>query len=115
VAGVLLFAAYYIVAHRLWGQTVGKRLLRLRIQGTTRPVKVPGLALRFAVELWAPLAAGLVLALQGTEPAAVASKLQALAVLWLAGIFFAFFDGHRQTLHDRAAHTRVVYELRPRL
>jgi uncharacterized RDD family membrane protein YckC len=112
--GVLLFAVYYIVAHRLWGKTIGKRLLRLRIQGTTRPIKVPGLALRFAVELWAPLTAGLVLAVRGSEPAAAASQLQALAVLWLAGILFALFDGHRQTLHDRAAHTRVVYELRPR-
>jgi uncharacterized RDD family membrane protein YckC len=112
--GALVFAVYYVVAHRLWGKTIGKWLLRLRLQGTTRPIKVPGLVLRFAVELWAPLTAGLLLTLPGTGGPPLETKLQALAVLWLAGILFAFFDGHRQTLHDRAARTRVVYELRPR-
>jgi uncharacterized RDD family membrane protein YckC len=52
-----LFAAYYVVGHRLWGQSLGKRLFRLRIQGTTRAVSVPGLLLRFLVKFWGPIAA----------------------------------------------------------
>jgi hypothetical protein len=34
-----------------------------------------------------------------------------LGIPWLAGFLFAFFDEDRQALHDRAARTRVVYEL----
>jgi uncharacterized RDD family membrane protein YckC len=52
-----VFAAYYVVGHRVWGQTLGKRLFRLRIQGTTRAITAPGLLLRFAVTFWAPIAA----------------------------------------------------------
>jgi uncharacterized RDD family membrane protein YckC len=35
-----------------------------------------------------------------------------VAVPWLAGFLFAFVDRDRQTLHDRAAKTRVIYENR---
>jgi serine/threonine-protein kinase len=35
-----------------------------------------------------------------------------LAVPWLAGFLFALFDDNRQALHERAAHTRVVYAIR---
>jgi uncharacterized RDD family membrane protein YckC len=35
-----------------------------------------------------------------------------VAVPWLAGFFFAIVDRDRQTLHDRAARTRVIYEVR---
>ena len=59
-----LFAVYYVVGHRLWGQTLGKRLFRLRIQGTTRAVSVPGLLLRFVVKFWGPIAAMVMLHLQ---------------------------------------------------
>jgi uncharacterized RDD family membrane protein YckC len=52
-----LFAVYYVIGHRLWGQTLGKRLFRLRIQGTTRAVSVIGLLLRFVVKFWGPIAA----------------------------------------------------------
>jgi uncharacterized RDD family membrane protein YckC len=112
--GLAAFALYYVVAHRFWARTVGKRLLRLRIQGTTRPVTVPGLTLRFAVELWAPLAAVALLMLGRGDLSAAQYQLKALAFPWVAGFLFALFDDHRQSLHDRAARTRVVYELRPR-
>jgi uncharacterized RDD family membrane protein YckC/tRNA A-37 threonylcarbamoyl transferase component Bud32 len=51
------FALYYVLAHRFGSQTLGKRLFRMRIQGTTRPVSTLGLVLRFAVEFWGPIAA----------------------------------------------------------
>ena len=35
-----------------------------------------------------------------------------VAVPWLAGFLFALVDRDRQTLHDRAARTRVIYEIR---
>jgi uncharacterized RDD family membrane protein YckC len=35
-----------------------------------------------------------------------------VAVPWLGGFLFALVDKDRQTLHDRAARTRVIYEVR---
>jgi uncharacterized RDD family membrane protein YckC len=125
---LLIFAAYYIVGHRYWGKSVGKRLLRLRIQGTTRPVTVPGLILRFFVEFWAPLTAALMANLplaqlpHGVVGLPVLDDLLRtvqvpslpLAVPWLCGFLCALSGEQSQALHDRAAHTRVIYELRPR-
>jgi len=139
---LLLFCAYYVVAHRLWGKTLGKRLIGLHIVGTTRRVRVPGLLLRFAVEFWGPLVALAMISLQlgaatdlievknrltggaGVSPVLIWDRgIDALlrtmlfpnlivAVPWLAGFLFAFVDRDRQTLHDRAAKTRVIYEIR---
>ena len=139
---LLVFSAYYVVAHRLWGKTLGKRLLGLHVVGTTRRVRVPGLLLRFAVEFWGPLAALAMLSLQAgavTDMVEVKNRLigavgatpmpiwdrsldvllrtmlvpnLVVAVPWLAGFFFALLDRDRQTLHDRAARTRVIYEIR---
>jgi uncharacterized RDD family membrane protein YckC len=35
-----------------------------------------------------------------------------VAVPWLGGFLFALVDRDRQALHDRAARTRVIYEVR---
>ena len=137
-----LFGTYYIVAHRLWGKTLGKRLLGLHVVGTTRRVRVPGLLLRFAVEFWGPLAALTMIGLQigavtdlvevknrvigamGASPMPIWDRgvdvllrtmlvpNSIVAVPWLAGFLFALVDRDRQTLHDRAARTRVIYEAR---
>jgi uncharacterized RDD family membrane protein YckC len=139
---LVLFGVYYIVTHRLWGKTLGKRLLGLHLSGTTRRVSVPGLLLRFAVEFWGPLAALAMISLQiGAVTDLVAVKNHVMgamgaspmpiwdrgvdvllrtmlvpnsivAVPWLAGFLFALVDRDRQTLHDRAARTRVIYEAR---
>lgn len=139
---LVLFGTYYLVTQRLWGKTLGKRLLGLHIVGTTRRVRLPGLLLRFAVEFWGPLAALVMIRLQ---VGAVTDLLEAkhrlmgavaespmplldrgvdvllrtmlvpnlvVAVPWLAGFLFALVDRDRQTLHDRAARTRVIYEAR---
>jgi uncharacterized RDD family membrane protein YckC len=137
-----LFGTYYIVTHRLWGKTLGKRLLGLRVVGTTRRVRVPGLLLRFVVEFWGPLAALAIISLQigavtnlvevkervmgglGASPMplwdrSVNALLRTMlvpnlivAIPWLAGFLFALVDRDRQTLHDRAGRTRVIYEAR---
>ena len=59
-----LFAIYYLVGHRVWSQTLGKRMFRLRIQGTTRAVSVVGLTLRFVVKFWGPIVAMVLVHLQ---------------------------------------------------
>jgi tRNA A-37 threonylcarbamoyl transferase component Bud32/uncharacterized RDD family membrane protein YckC len=137
--GGLLFAAYSIVTHRLWGQTLGKRLLGLQLVGTTRRITVPRLLLRFVVQFWGPLAALLAISLQwgaGRDLLAVKDHLTQLGGLhplwdrtlesllrtvlipnlvvvlpWLAGFVFGIVDHDRQTLHDRAAHTRVLFHV----
>jgi len=139
---LVVFGAYYVMAHRFWGKTIGKRLLGLHLVGTTRRVRVPGLLLRFAVEFWGPLLALAMISLQvgavtdlvevkdrlvgavGAKPMPIWDRgLDVLlrtmvvpnimvAVPWLAGFLFALLDRDRQTLHDRAARTRVIYEIR---
>jgi uncharacterized RDD family membrane protein YckC len=137
-----LFGTYYLVTHRLWGKTLGKRLLGLRVVGTTRRVRVPGLIVRFVVEFWGPLAALTIISLQigavtnlvevkervmgglGASPMplwdhGVNALLRTMlvpnsivAIPWLAGFLFALVDRDRQTLHDHAGRTRVIYEAR---
>ncbi len=139
------FAVYYVVGHRRWGMTMGKRWFGLRLQGTTRAISVPGLALRFGVEFWGPIITMIIMRIQvgaaTTDLAAVKARLTnlvgvqeipliddslqallqtivvpnlVLAIPWLGGFLFALFDENRQALHDRAAHTRVVFSLRSR-
>ena len=139
---LFVFGGYYVVSHRLWGKTVGKRLLGLHVVGTTRRVRVPGLLLRFVVQFWGPLVALTMISLQigavtdlvevkkrlidavGASPMPIWDRsldvvLRTMlvpnlivAVPWLAGFLFALVDRDRQTLHDRAARTRVLYEPR---
>jgi len=139
---LVLFTAYYVLCHRLWGKTLGKHLLGLRIVGTTRAVRVFNLLLRFAVEFWGPLVALAIISLQwgaavqmesvrdvGAVAAARAplwdrsteTLLRTLlvpnlvvAIPWLAGFLFALFDRDRRALHDRTASTRVIYEIQGR-
>jgi uncharacterized RDD family membrane protein YckC len=139
---LVLFAVYYVVCHKLWGKTLGKRLVGLRIQGTKRAVNVPGLILRFVVAFWGPLTAAVMINWQvgaATDLQFFSSRIGSavgmneipvlnegaqtllnamlipnllLAIPWLAGFVFAFVDDNRMALHDRAARTRVIYELR---
>jgi hypothetical protein len=98
--------------------------------------------LRFAVEFWGPLVALAMISLQigavtdlvevknrligavGASPMPIWDRsvdvlLRTMlvpnlivAVPWLAGFLFSLLDRDRQTLHDRAARTRVLYEPR---
>jgi uncharacterized RDD family membrane protein YckC len=138
---LVVFSGYYVTAHRLWGKTLGKRLLGLHVVGTTRRVRVPGLLLRFAVEFWGPLLALAMISLQlgavtdlvdvknrligavGASPMPIWDRSvdvllrtmlvpNAIVVVpWLAGFLFAVFDRDRQTLHDLAGRTRVIYDV----
>jgi hypothetical protein len=132
--GLAAWAGHYLVGHRVWGKTLGKRLFRLRIQGSTRAVNGLGLALRFALTLWGPLAAvgltaarvgvtglpetlvGGARALLGRQPLEVvlgdAVPQVILLGLWALGLLFAAVDEKRRALHDLLGRTRVIYALR---
>jgi uncharacterized RDD family membrane protein YckC len=140
-----LFGVYTVYGHRQWGQTLGKRLFRLRIQGTNRAVTATRLAVRFVVKFWGPLVAMMMVHLSLGWPFGSADVREvkeevnrilgwgeipfldtnvedlvrlfwgpnlALAIPWMAGFLFAFFDHKRRALHDLVAHTRVVYSMR---
>jgi uncharacterized RDD family membrane protein YckC len=134
--GLALWGLHYIIGHRYWGQTLGKRLFRLRIQGSTRAISVPGLSLRFFVTLWGPiLAAVFTLARggwdlpaplrealaglwQGSPGSAEAFVLEAapqllILVLWAVGFAVAAIDEKTRALHDFIGRTRVIYAMRP--
>jgi uncharacterized RDD family membrane protein YckC len=140
-----LFALYTVGGHRLWGQTLGKRLFRLRIQGINHAVTAPRLLLRFVIKFWGPLAAMLMVHVSLGWPFGAADVRTvkehvnrllgwgeipfldtnvedlvrlfwgpnlSLALPWMAGLLFAFFDRQRRALHDLFAYTRVVYSMR---
>jgi uncharacterized RDD family membrane protein YckC len=127
------WAVHYIAGHRRWGQTVGKRIFRLRIQGSTRAINVPGLLLRLLVTLWGPLLAvgvslvgraeglswqagwgGLLAGRADSAEALLAAYgLQGLiGVLWAIGLLLPVIDPHRRALHDLLGRTRVIYAMR---
>jgi uncharacterized RDD family membrane protein YckC len=136
---LVLFSIYYVLSHRLWGKSLGKRLLGLRIVGTTRAVRVSNLLLRLLVEFWGPLVALAIVGLQwgaaldlgslrdvsavtvvptswwGRPPETWVRILLVpnlvVAIPWLAGFLFALVDQNRRALHDRTASTRVIYEI----
>jgi serine/threonine-protein kinase len=110
----LLLILYQTASQRLVGTTLGKHLLGLRLRGTDRPLATPRLLLRTALAAWMPalaaVAAPYPLAAEAPLPASL-WILGAMAVPWLCGILIASRDECRQTLHDRVARTRVVYDL----
>jgi uncharacterized RDD family membrane protein YckC len=140
-----LFGLYTVLGHRLWGQTLGKRLFRLRIQGISRAVTLPRLLLRFVIKFWGPLLAMLMVHVSLGWPFGAADVRTvkehvnrllgwgeipfldtnvedlvrlfwgpnlSLALPWMVGLLFAFFDRERRALHDLFAYTRVIYSMR---
>ena len=128
-----IWAIHYVAGHRRWGQTAGKRVFRLRIQGSTRAVNVPGLLLRLVVTLWGPiLAVGVSLAsrpegltwqagwggLLAGRPGSAELLLGAyglqvlIGLLWVTGLLLAVIDPNRRALHDLVGRTRVIYAMR---
>jgi|GEM_PF-4277507 len=97
LAGAVSFAwvAYRVTATALWGSSLGRSLLGVRVVDAGDGVSAPGWGKAWA--RWRlPQGLGLV-PLPGTG---------LLAYLWAAG------DQHRQGLHDKAAGTLVIHQAR---
>jgi uncharacterized RDD family membrane protein YckC len=95
-AGVGLIYNWALVA--MWGQTLGKRIMRIRV------VAVDGGRVGFqqaGIRAIVPTAVQLV-------PWGVGGVLSIVVYLW------AIMDAHRQGLHDKAAGTLVIHNLRRR-
>lgn len=132
--GIVLFLIYLTACHTLWGRTVGKHLLNLRVQRTDgRPLDWKRAAGRTFASLWMPVVVGLIILLtrgvaeltslierlQPSELAAVQSLLIAivignalLSLLYFGGMVMAAFHPQKRAAHDLVAGTHVVYALR---
>jgi uncharacterized RDD family membrane protein YckC len=131
--GLLVVAAYFIVLHKLVGQTVGKLLLRLRVTDLEgRKLTWQAAALRFAVFAWGPalwLLTGVILyaviknthvsftlaKLHGRDmvvPGIVLGLLTLTFLGYLGGLVLAAFHPQKRALHDLAAGSHVTYKLK---
>jgi uncharacterized RDD family membrane protein YckC len=129
-----LLAAYFVLGHRLFGQTLGKRLLRLEVtDGAGGRISWKTAALRFATFVWGPLAwtimALCVYLLHRTDRvtfqlANLTARELALPLLYiglaavifvgyLGGFLLAAFHPRRCALHDLVCGTEVRYKSGP--
>ena len=130
---VLSGAAYFILLHRLAGQTLGKLLLRLKVTDLDgRKLSWKAAALRFLVLAWGPamwLLTTFILyeVAKNTRvtfrlsdlhsrdmvgPAIVLGLLCLTFLGYLGGLVLAAFHPQKRALHDLAAGSHVVYKLR---
>jgi uncharacterized RDD family membrane protein YckC/predicted Ser/Thr protein kinase len=125
-----LFPAYFILCHRLTGQTLGKRLLRLAVTDRNgRRLSWKTSILRFLAFAWAPLAwtaqavtvfllhrrdrvsfeLGKLTSDQLAEPLLYVGLAAVIFVAYLAGFLVAAFHPKRLALHDLLCKTEVRY------
>ena len=125
-----LFPAYFILCHRLTGQTLGKRLLRLAVTDRAgRRLSWKTSTLRFLAFAWAPLAwtaqavtvfllhrrdrvsfeLGKLTSDQLAEPLLYALVAAVIFVAYLCGFLVAAFHPKRLALHDLLCKTEVRY------
>jgi uncharacterized RDD family membrane protein YckC len=124
-----LALVYFVLCHRLLGQTPGKWLLGIRVESVTGGrITWKAALIRFAALAWGPLAwallAGFVYTLHGDEhvsfqPSSLTLSQLAVPIVYialatiilvgyLAGFLLVAFHPKRQALHDLLAKT-VVY------
>jgi uncharacterized RDD family membrane protein YckC/predicted Ser/Thr protein kinase len=127
----LVAAFYFVLCHRLTGQTLGKRLLRLQVTDSSgNRLSWKSAILRFLAFAWGPLAiallAGLIFFIHrrdrvtfelGTltsqqlfEPVLYLGISAVIFVAYLAGFLVAAFHPKKLALHDLACKTEVRYK-----
>jgi uncharacterized RDD family membrane protein YckC len=126
--------AYFVLLHRLLGQTAGKWLLGIRVEDPAGSrISWKAALIRFLVFAWGPLAwsvlaivvyslhrdqhvafrmASLTLS-QLALPALYVALATAILVAYLAGFLLVAFHPRRLALHDILAHTEVRFKARP--
>jgi uncharacterized RDD family membrane protein YckC len=126
--------AYFVLFHRLLGQTPGKWLLGIRVENATEGrISWKAALIRFLVFAWGPLAwtiltvvvyslhrdqhvsfrlASLTLS-QLALPAIYIALATVILVAYLAGFLLVAFHPRRLALHDILARTEVRFKARP--
>ncbi len=123
-------AAYFIVAHKLWGRTPGKWLMSIQVTGRSGdPLTWKESVLRFLAFAWGPLAWSLLATIiyfvhrndhiaftlsrmnwrQAALPLFYASVSALVFVLYLGGFLLAAFHPKKYALHDFLVGTQVGY------
>jgi uncharacterized RDD family membrane protein YckC len=126
--------AYFVLFHRLLGQTPGKWLLGIRVEDLVGGrISWKAALIRFLVFAWGPLAwtvlAVVVYSLHRDErvafrlasltlsqlalPALYVALATAILVAYLAGFLLVAFHPRRLALHDILARSEVRYKARP--
>ncbi len=126
-----LASIYFVLCHRLTGQTLGKRLLRLAVTDRSgRRLSWKASILRFLAFAWGPLTVALLAALvyfihrkervsfefgaltsqQLVEPLLYLGVAAVIFVGYLAGFLVAAFHPKKLALHDLLCKTEVRYK-----
>jgi uncharacterized RDD family membrane protein YckC len=134
VVGLVVYIVAVTVAQGLYGQTLGKYLLRIEVQGLDggRLGFLRSLARTFA-GLWLPFLIGLLIlltqglvALQGNVVqlakidrfreliVPIIGSYAVLTLLYVAGFLVAAFHRQKRGAHDMLVGSQVVYRLGPR-
>ena len=131
--GLVIYLAGLSLMHTIWGRSLGKYLLALKVQSVdgSDPSWNRALA-RTVLSMWFPFVAALVILLTGgvaplvdaverMQPAeldalrglvtAVVVGNAALSMLYFAGLVLAAVHPQKRSLHDLVAGTVVVYDL----
>jgi uncharacterized RDD family membrane protein YckC len=128
-----LACLYFVLLHKLLGQTPGKWLMGIRVESLAGGrLTWKAAAIRFAVFAWGPLAwsllCGLVYAMHSNDrvafqlskltlsemalPVAYITIATAILVGYLAGFLLVAFHPKRQAVHDLCAKTLVYFKSR---
>ena len=129
--GLIVFIAAIALAHGLYGQTLGKYLLRIEVQRLDGArLGVPRALVRTFAGLWLPFLVGLLIfltqglrALQGNVGklakidsfreliVPIIGSYAVLTLLYVAGFLVAAFHRQKRGAHDMIAGSQVVYRL----
>lgn len=110
----MIVFAYDVVPVALWGQTIAKRIVGIRVERIDR-ILPPGwyvASVRAAIPLVGVVLVG-ALAVVGDESAVVKPAV-VIAAVWSLAAFARILGPARRGLHDRAARTSVVVDRAPR-
>jgi len=102
MAVVITDAVYFVAGTAIWGRTIGKLVVHtevVRTDGVTPP------GMRVAVIRYAVVAFAIPLSYLGTLGGWA-------SFFWTVAVYVPIFGAQRRGLHDRAAHTDVIYRAR---
>lgn len=113
-AGMLVItSAYFVYFHGRYGQTIGKRLLRIRVL-SAKDEKPIGYAMAIRREstwiVWGGLTAFSLHWLNDAMPSVAASISTAETVWWFADILVLLLNSRRRAIHDFIGGTVVRKE-----
>jgi uncharacterized RDD family membrane protein YckC len=113
--GFAAYALYWVIAHKVNRQSLGKRVCGLRLQKPKGLLSWWRSTARFVVQFWAPLAAVAIVNLELGSPADLSligarlgSVLSVLGVFWVSGLAVVLVDRKGTSLADHATDTSVI-------